>query len=715
MKYNAHCLRVVQDFDEFALATTEIDYNKEDLCVYCVDNVTNYYWLNIESIWGQIAFVWDTYENKGHFNVAQINYNIIPVIPDPERLLSFENLFSIYPTSSVTFLDSGFTHIHTIGNWGTAPSQVIMDISEMIITELNGCYNNLYLYGKLDSLITLSRSDVWMNEGGIINERYYYFPIDVYSDNTGFNIDLTQITTGYDNYFVFNFKDTESEWTEDLVLQNIDEYPNDTDAIYNNRLDVTTQNVTLKYHKTTVDSETRAMTPIKINCGNITSPIKLTIDAIGTNGVVQPYLTNIPTSAKACFSEIDYEGVTKLCYYEPFMQRDSWPIFTPEITQGNSACILYEENDVEDDIIGTTFYGNVINTSDAPPYTFDLTGLDYWSFFPKCSINVISTTTEVTSYDDFIADGTNAKQYEFSYVMQSLFGGGYMWTSTSQYIYDVYPTINNIDCERIDISYNTSGINQLKTNTDTIKIKNCTIPFLCLNKNLECNKFKSIYLHPYYKTTKVKLLNNGNPCSIGNVKVGLDIRDNTVSVMREFLDLSAFNNDIDLMIERGITMTSLATYNIGYYGSPTFYATRGTVIFQPCIFHGGSLTLVNYRERAIVGGGMSSLKYSKSNYPIIALDKILAIKDCSIDVSYCYYLNDEATIDPDTGCEINSSDCVDTAAGVTAFFNKFILTPGTPQNTYQLRLSSAQYALCTSAQIDAWIDGGYDVIEVIQN
>lgn len=52
-------LTISKTFDDFALDTTRIDFDIEDLVSYC-EAVTNVlYWINIESVWGPIGFEWD--------------------------------------------------------------------------------------------------------------------------------------------------------------------------------------------------------------------------------------------------------------------------------------------------------------------------------------------------------------------------------------------------------------------------------------------------------------------------------------------------------------------------------------------------------------------------------------------------------------------------------------------------------------------------------
>lgn len=94
-------------FDDFALSTENIDFDVEDLCSYVISDVTNYYWLNIESIWSRIGFIWDKMDEYGHFSSSNINFTIIPKIPDPHRIQNFHNTF-VSLTNYVRLIDSGW-------------------------------------------------------------------------------------------------------------------------------------------------------------------------------------------------------------------------------------------------------------------------------------------------------------------------------------------------------------------------------------------------------------------------------------------------------------------------------------------------------------------------------------------------------------------------------------------------------------------------------
>ena len=82
-----------QVIDDFADATTKVNYDIEDLCCYVINNIECYYWVNIESIWGPLGFKWISKDNYGRFNNTNIEFNKIPSVPDGHRIKRFDDTF----------------------------------------------------------------------------------------------------------------------------------------------------------------------------------------------------------------------------------------------------------------------------------------------------------------------------------------------------------------------------------------------------------------------------------------------------------------------------------------------------------------------------------------------------------------------------------------------------------------------------------------------
>lgn len=100
-----------QEYDDFAKATDKVDFSKEDLCCQVVGLTAVYYWINTESVWGPMGFIWDEYNHHGHFTTSTLSFSIIPKIPDSHRHLSLEGIFKNI-SKVLTFLDSGWSHIN---------------------------------------------------------------------------------------------------------------------------------------------------------------------------------------------------------------------------------------------------------------------------------------------------------------------------------------------------------------------------------------------------------------------------------------------------------------------------------------------------------------------------------------------------------------------------------------------------------------------------
>lgn len=179
MKLNeikARNLTLENDFEGFAKSTEDIDYSIEDLCSYVIANSTNYYWLNIESVWGPIGWIWDTMNERGHFSSSNITTSIIPRIPDSYRIKDFINTFkSIGKDSNKNFelLDSGWNNLVTpyiTDSYNTYPLNFIYNIKSAPAFKKEEYKTNYKFnkdgYNKTDYLYlirdcSLDDADVW--------------------------------------------------------------------------------------------------------------------------------------------------------------------------------------------------------------------------------------------------------------------------------------------------------------------------------------------------------------------------------------------------------------------------------------------------------------------------------------------------------------------------------------------------------------------------
>ena len=109
-------LIVVSEFDEFAQATENMDFSVEDLVAYITNISQVFYWLNVESVWGRMGFVWDHLENNkgyGHFVTTQIPFTVIPSLPDGERITEMQQNF-LSSTSVNTILKSNWANLNHV-------------------------------------------------------------------------------------------------------------------------------------------------------------------------------------------------------------------------------------------------------------------------------------------------------------------------------------------------------------------------------------------------------------------------------------------------------------------------------------------------------------------------------------------------------------------------------------------------------------------------
>lgn len=147
-------LNVVQTFNDFSLDTQIMDFSQEDLVDYVIENADVFYWLNIESIWGRCGFIWDTYENQGHFNNVSIKFDTLPKVPDPHRIKTFKGLFTNLDDGTYTINDNNWEHIDTIGDWGSVNQTIVMNMPSANFTKISLTKRNpvYYPFVSLDNI-----------------------------------------------------------------------------------------------------------------------------------------------------------------------------------------------------------------------------------------------------------------------------------------------------------------------------------------------------------------------------------------------------------------------------------------------------------------------------------------------------------------------------------------------------------------------------------
>ena len=132
-----------QTYDDFAQDTEIIDYETEDFISQVTDITSVLYTNSLESIWGFLGFVWDSYNNYGHFNRITMPFSIIPKIPDAHRLTEFkDNMFANIASSDIEVLDSGFVNVKRIGSICSDNKHYILHL-DSITSEFSIRFNNV--------------------------------------------------------------------------------------------------------------------------------------------------------------------------------------------------------------------------------------------------------------------------------------------------------------------------------------------------------------------------------------------------------------------------------------------------------------------------------------------------------------------------------------------------------------------------------------------
>lgn len=201
------CLVLGTTFDDFSIATQKIDNSIEDLCSYIINDVNNYYFLNLESIWSKIGFQWIVYNDYGHFTKSNIPFTIIPIIPDANRLKSFYRLFDGIE-QDITFLDSGFE----LQDLYSLETNAVINFKPKNIKYIFGKKVTLKVNNKLDDIVVAK----YRNEdnydknpsstglGLIVDEdTIKYFPLNIEYDENNKDITIPNKYKPYFKYYLY--------------------------------------------------------------------------------------------------------------------------------------------------------------------------------------------------------------------------------------------------------------------------------------------------------------------------------------------------------------------------------------------------------------------------------------------------------------------------------------------------------------------------------
>lgn len=208
------------NIDDFSLATTKVDYSIEDLCCYVTNNIECYYWLNIESIWGPLGFVWDVINDYGHFVENNIEYNTIPVVPDGERIKRFNNTFKrlnkdieVYKSNWINVTDFIFRNTEYYQYDYESTFIFNGDYSILNIDIYNDNFDTQYLNKGFKLNLPLYDSEVKIDNANLIIDPKCsnYFPINNFINDNLFLVFIDNIITPFEilknsHNKSFNFK-----------------------------------------------------------------------------------------------------------------------------------------------------------------------------------------------------------------------------------------------------------------------------------------------------------------------------------------------------------------------------------------------------------------------------------------------------------------------------------------------------------------------------
>lgn len=171
-----------QIIDDFADATTKVNYDIEDLCCYVINNINCYYWLNIESVWGPLGFVWNTINDYGHFNTNNIEFNKIPSVPDGDRIKQFYNTFNkldrnieVYKSNweNVTQFYSSRDEIYGVFIFNSDYKIPLIDLAYPDFTAVDNKSGYLFKFVLNETTIGCSPYECYFI---LDNESYKYYP-----------------------------------------------------------------------------------------------------------------------------------------------------------------------------------------------------------------------------------------------------------------------------------------------------------------------------------------------------------------------------------------------------------------------------------------------------------------------------------------------------------------------------------------------------------
>ena len=433
-------LIVTETFDEFSLATEDMDFSVEDLVAY-VNSVTNvFYWLNVESVWGRLGFVWDKYDSStrqgyGHFVHTTIPFSVIPSLPDGERIVEMNgNMISTLNTSDIILLRSNWENLNRI-NAINGTKNLVADLtgaplSHMIEdrTQNHQSISRLCLvnYGTLYLKADFSNCEkdgnaTWFSvcgNGGtfIVDDNNKYLNIPAKKTDTGsHNSDNYKGTIYWKGEGPFKFdyiwRDFGIDFDEvgyyNSYCYDTSEYfyhYSGSDTGYKLKADSNSYFIPNTTTKTIINgNEFFSWHDFYINLGEAVESVDITLDCSSSSIVVLSQLINrgnsdyteINSDHRHSINPVQFIGnVTEIDYYNPFIIVDgAWPEYDAELASkvidSSKSALIYCPR----------FVNKIVKC----PYNIDVTNRNYFSVY-------LRSTTSYMLYDK-VDDSCN-KAYE---------------------------------------------------------------------------------------------------------------------------------------------------------------------------------------------------------------------------------------------------------------------------------------------------------------
>lgn len=675
LKIRNRNLVVVDTFDGVYETLDVINFEVEDYAALVLDITKVIYWLNIESVWGQLGFTWTIYNDYGTFNARTFNFNIIPTVPDGYRLQRWTSLLDNFNQKELTLMESDWSNIYDLSNMLSNCS-----ITNLTI-ELGNIFENLNKRPILNNAFTPSTDINVYFKGSIYHESLdiggtYYFQNNM---RNVFNKHCI-IVIDNDNKNTINFPNGIN--SGHMRINYIGDSPFELTDIFN------TTHSDCNYSYTNPDMEYnlfligKRYQYIDYNdsdlhddpLGKGAKIIKVNLDCSTNDTIYYPlcYETwHYFQSRRACLLDIDYYNVENLV--EARTVGDAYVLYTNE--DGVSNLKNYPQH-LLDIMAETSITEGAFFMPDAVIY--DNTKLDYIiNLLPE---NINNGTLHILFTVNFVI----TKQPEFIYN-----------PTTDMYIlrpvYDLLPTFNINRYSRLEI-FNRMETTRLFT-TDLMD----QISYVKLKQNIIADTFNirnfRTYLEP---NTTIDIYRAFN---IAGLAVS-DISTPSINfhIIGEFTDYN-FN------------INNIITYGEKFGGEVNFI----NVIYDDISVLNGNTQIINTYNQAddIIYHQLEYYSYYKKIiHPIILIrtnrsivwecTNWLFIQNANVSFPGTYFGHTE---NPDTLSTFEQLHIDD-------FLNA--LRPVTTDNTYNLSFQSTKfYQYLTDEHKQNMLDKGYTIVEQV--